>query len=105
MAEENDRDQAAVRLIELAYNTPDDKLSQLTKLRPREIIPLATMEMFGKLAKAKVIEDEHLDLFDEWRIAYYKHKRSEDGAHLDNINKLAENEMADDEQNSEYDEE
>ncbi len=97
MAEENPRqpglgDQASIKLVNMVYDTPDEKYEELTEIPRRAVLLLSIMETKEQATNKERIK-KHIPLSKVWRISYYKHMRSVGRKHLVLANSLAQGQV------------
>lgn len=78
---------ARLRMVEHTYQTPKDRLPELTYIGRHECANLATMIMFDELASPEHIPGTS---FKVWRDAFFSLRRSVGGRHLGKAYQLAE---------------
>lgn len=102
--------EAMGKLVELGFDTKDEKLSQLTNIPLNQVLPLSmteTMEEAVRMMESMIRGDEGKPkpkpklLSETFRIAYYKHRRSVRGDHLMKLATLAESQLAEEEERAE----
>lgn len=84
-----DKEQARLKLINMLYDTPDERMSELTVIPRRQVLALSMMSALGK-----ALDPERKTPLDElWLKEYYKLMRSVGGQHLIRATALAESQM------------
>lgn len=89
-------DKASVKLVNSLYDTPDDKLSELTEIPRRAVLMLSIMETKEMAMNAERIR-QHIPLSKIWRISWYKHMRSVGRKHFILGSSLAQGQMSNEE--------
>jgi len=90
-------EQGNVKLVNMVYNTPDDRLEELTEIPRRAVLLLSIMETKEQAMNPARIK-AHIPLSKVWRISYYKHMRSVGRKHLVLANSLAQGQMSSEEE-------
>lgn len=109
-SEDGRGDRAMEKLVELGFDTRDEKMSQLTNIPLNQVLPLSmteTMEEAARMMEAMIRGERgnHKLLSEVFRISYYKHRRSVRGDHLMKLATLAESQLAEEEEQAERPEE
>jgi len=100
-----------LKLVEVAFDTKDEKLSQLTNIPLNQVLPLSmteTMEEAVKMMESMIKGEKNNPpklLSAIFRISYYKHRRSVRGDHLMKLATLAESQLVEEEEKAEMPEE
>lgn len=78
--------QAATELVRLGFNTPDDKMSQMTRLSAR----MAHLLSFSETMDYAALPGRKAGTLSKyWRESYYKHQRAVAGETFDKLVQLA----------------
>lgn len=93
--EDLDKHSARLRTLEHGYQTPEDKLAELTYLGAHEPAMLAFQMMFDDMSKPQYVVGT---AFERWRHHFFSLRRSVRGKHLDRLYGLAEAGMLTEEQ-------
>lgn len=90
--EKIDAQGARLKAVEYAYNTPPNRMRELTRLSKYEQGNLALVEMFAAIPRSYQHggTSEPILLEDEWLQATYAGRRSIGGVHLEKLRQLAE---------------
>lgn len=84
-----DKEKARLKLINMLYDTPEERMPELTVIPRRQVLALSMMSTFGK-----ALDPERKTPLDElWLKEYYKLMRSVGGQHLIRATALAESQM------------
>lgn len=73
----HNKDEALLKLVNILYDTPDEKLAQLTKIPQRAVLPLSIMitQLAAQDANRDIIKSPLPQI---WMNAYFKLQRSVD---------------------------
>ncbi|KKN41649.1 hypothetical protein LCGC14_0721240 [marine sediment metagenome] len=93
MDSDNGSEDAALRLTNLLYDTPEERMAELTHISARSALPLSMMETL----RPDIVFDPNreIPLSKIWLQNYYRLLRSVGGQHLVRGTMLAEKEGAD----------
>ncbi|KKN39297.1 hypothetical protein LCGC14_0744900 [marine sediment metagenome] len=88
---EEDREENRLIFAQAAYNTPPERMAEMTILSRKEVSLFAVQEMFDAILEE---DREPGSLNKLFRESLYRHRRSLDGEHLVGARQLAEVQLA-----------